>query len=63
MLERILNRVFAFQRFSSNMRLRAIITEAERRYRVLDGEDLFLVAAAGDMYELNDFGEQRCEQK
>lgn len=62
-MEQILNRVFEFQRFSPNMRLNAIITEAERRYRALDDEDLFLVSAAGDMYKLNDFGEQKCEQK
>ena len=47
-MERKLNRVFDYQRFSANKRLSAMITETERRYQALADEDLFLVAAAGD---------------
>ena len=58
-MERKLNRVFDYQRFSANKRLSAMITETERRYQALADEDLFLVAAAGDTDIMKEFSENK----
>ena len=44
-MEKILKRIFDYQRFSPNKRLSAIISEIESRYRVLDDEKLSLISA------------------
>lgn len=47
-MEKILKRVFDYQRFSANKRLSAMIQDVESRYCELDDEDLSLVTAAGE---------------
>ena len=56
-MEKILRRVFDYQRFSSNRRLVMMIAETQRRYQALDDDELFQVTAAGDIDILNDFQE------
>lgn len=58
-MERMLKRVFDYQKFSSSRHLGAMIAETERRYQTLGDDDLFLVAAAGDTEILNDFPENK----
>ena len=49
-MEGKLNRLFDYQRFENNARLRALIQETEDRCgRALSDEDLAMVNAAGDM--------------
>ena len=62
-MERKLNRVSDYQRFSANKRLSAMITETERRYQALADEDLFLVAAAGDTDIMKEFSENKDAQR
>lgn len=44
-----LKRTFDYQRFSPNRRLSEIIEETERRNSALADDELFFVAAAGDI--------------
>lgn len=60
-VERMLRRVFDYQRFSPNRRLSAMIEEVENRYRSLDDEELSLVAAAGDTDITNELLEKKDE--
>ena len=60
-MERMLRRVFDYQRFSPNRRLSAMIEEVENRYRLLDEEELSLVAAAGDTDITNELLEKKDE--
>ena len=49
-MEKKLQKLFDFQRFSENERLAGLIRETEKRYegRELSDDDLSLVAAAGE---------------
>ena len=58
-MERKLKRVFDYQKFTSNRRLGAMIAETERRYQALNDEDLFFVAAAGEVDVSNNFPEKK----
>lgn len=58
-MERKLKRVFDYQKFTSNNRLGAMIAETERRYQALNDEDLFFVAAAGELDVSNNFPENK----
>ena len=60
-MEKILKRIFDYQRFSPNKRLSAIISEIENRYRVLDDEKLSLISAAGNT-DTNDSPEKKDER-
>lgn len=60
-VERMLRRVFDYQRFSPNRRLSAMIEEVENRYRALGDEELSLVAAAGDTDITNGLLEKKDE--
>lgn len=60
-VERMLRRVFDYQRFSPNRRLSAMIEEVENHYRSLDDEELSLVAAAGDTNITNELLEKKDE--
>jgi len=45
--------LFDYQRFSDNVRLNAIIVDVEKRYATaLSDEDLSLVSAAGEAFQL-----------
>lgn len=57
-MERKLKRVFDYQKFSSSRRLGAMIAETERRYQAMADDDLFLVAAAGEVDMMKDFPEK-----
>ena len=49
-MERKLTRLFDYQKFENNARLRALIQETEERCgRALSDEELYMVNAAGDM--------------
>ena len=60
-VERMLRRVFDYQRFSPNRRLSAMIEEVKNPYRSLDDEELSLVAAAGDTDITNELLEKKDE--
>lgn len=62
-MEKMLKRVFDYQRFSSNRRLYVMIAETQRRYQALQDEDLFLVSAAGETDFMNDFLEKKDGQR
>lgn len=58
-MERRIKNIFDYQRFSSNLRLSAMIADVEQRYaelsdNELSDEDLDFVNAAGDMYRLEE---------
>ena len=48
-MKQMLKKIFDYQRFSPNKRLNAIVSDVESRYRELDDEKLFMVAAAGNI--------------
>ena len=60
-MEQILKRIFEYQRFSPNNRLKKMIEDVEKQYCALDDEDLSLVAAAGDLGLTNDLPEKNNE--
>ena len=60
-MERILKRIFEYQRFSPNNRLKTMIEDVEKQYCALDDEELSLVAAAGDPGVTNDLLEKKYE--
>lgn len=62
-MEKMLKRVFDYQRFSSNRRLDVMIAETQRRYQALQDEDLFLVSAAGETDFMIDFLEKKDGQR
>lgn len=54
-MERRIKNIFDYQRFSSNLRLSAMIADVEQRYAELSSselsdDDLDFVNAAGDLY-------------
>ena len=62
-MEKLLKRVFDYQRFSPSRRLDAMISETQRRYQALHDEDLFLVSAAGETDIMNVFSEKKDGQR
>lgn len=48
-MEHRLKRIFDYQRFSKNERLNEIISDTENRYSELNEDELFMVAAAGNI--------------
>ena len=62
-MEKILKRVFDYQRFSPNRRLSKMIAETQNRYQALSDDDLFHVTAAGDIDILSDFQESNDAQR
>lgn len=62
-MEKMLKRVFDYERFSPSRRLGAMIAETQRRYQALADEDLFLVSAAGEPDIMNDFPEKKDGQR
>lgn len=61
-MEKILKRIFDYQRFSPNNRLSAIISNVENRYRVLNDDELSLISAAGNTDISNDLLEKKDER-
>ena len=44
--------LFEYQHFAPNKRMEKIIADTQRRYEALDEEELFLVAAAGEIFSI-----------
>ena len=60
-MEKILKKIFDFQRFSPNKKLSKIISDVENRYHVLNDEELSLISAAGNTDITNDLLEKKDE--
>lgn len=51
MMEKKISKLFDYQRFENNAELAAVISESENRFaQALSDEDLFMVAAAGEIH-------------